>query len=270
MPRTLKFGDVEVNPDVRRLSDMVEVVYDKDWLNTISNKENIILYYMYRDLALDDADREIMRKEHLRYDITIIPPGMFGKEYIKTAGHYHPHVPGTEYSYTEVYQVLEGEATYLLQKEEDGKITDVMVYIVKEGGFVVIPPNYGHMTINASNEPLKMANWVSREFSSVYEPYMELHGAAYYLTEDGFVANPGYKDVPEDMAGGAYYLLEDGFIPNPAYDSLPEIRFMQSQDDSELGLFEGTDMYDLVNDLDKLKFLTTPQDYLHIFEKLIV
>jgi len=234
------YGDIR-DPDIRMLYDMDHVIFDQEWMKSVDNFE---LYYMYRDLYRNEEEAEAIKSHDLRYDITIIPPGRLGKEYIKTAGHYHPYVPGTGYSYTEVYQVLEGEATYLLQKEEHGEITDVMVYKVKEGGFVVIPPNYGHMTINASNKKLKMANWVCRDFESIY-------------------------DEIRDMSGGAYYLLEDGFIPNPSYDSVPEIRFMQSQDDSELGLFEGTDMYDLVNDLDRLKFLTRPQDYLHIFEKII-
>ena len=228
-------------PDIRMLRDMDHVVFDQEWLATVENFE---LYYMYRDLCKGEEDWEIIKSHNLRYDITIIPPAMLGREFVKTAGHYHPHVPGTDLSYTEVYQVLEGEATYLLQKEENGKVVDVMVYKVKKGGFVVIPPNYGHMTINASHETLKMANWVCRDFASIYDPI-------------------------RDMSGGAYYLLEDGFIPNPEYDALPEIRFMESQDDSELGLFDGTDMYDLVNDLDKLGFLTRPQDYLHIFERII-
>jgi glucose-6-phosphate isomerase len=241
MENELDFYGEKRAPDIRMLYDMDHVIFDQDWLESVDNFE---LYYMYRDLYRNKEEAEAIRSHNLRYDITIIPPAMLGREFVKTAGHYHPHVPGTEYSYTEVYQVLEGEATYLLQKEENGKITDVMVYKVKKGGFVVIPPNYGHMTINASNKTLKMANWVCRDFASIY-------------------------DEIRDMSGGAYYLLEDGFVPNPSYDSIPEIRFMQSQDDSELGLFDGTDMYDLVNDLDKLKFLTRPQDYLHIFERII-
>ena len=43
---------------------------------------------------------------------------MLGSEYVKTVGHYHPPVPGTDVSYPEIYQVLDGSATYLLQKVE--------------------------------------------------------------------------------------------------------------------------------------------------------
>ena len=35
---------------------------------------------------------------------------------------------------------------------------------------VLVPPGYGHITINRSNKTLKMANFVARNFSSLYDP----------------------------------------------------------------------------------------------------
>ena len=37
-------------------------------------------------------DRSIILDHGLTDDITIIPPGWLGDEYIKTAGHYHPEI----------------------------------------------------------------------------------------------------------------------------------------------------------------------------------
>ena len=34
-----------------------------------------------------------MEDAGLRYDITVIYPGLIGSEYVKTLGHYHPKVP---------------------------------------------------------------------------------------------------------------------------------------------------------------------------------
>ena len=109
----LEFGGKRREPDIRRLSDMREVVFDQSWLATAEDFE---LYYMYRDLFLSRGDGEKLREQNLRYDITIIPPGMLGREYIKTAGHYHPLVPGGSVTYPELYEVLEGKALYLLQR----------------------------------------------------------------------------------------------------------------------------------------------------------
>ncbi|WP_406656415.1 glucose-6-phosphate isomerase family protein [Methanolobus sp. ZRKC2] len=234
------YGSIRT-PDVRMLYDMKEVLFDREWLGQVKNME---LYYMYRDLYRSESDLETMKEHNIRYDITVIPPKMLGREYVKTAGHYHPFVPGTKLSYAEVYQVLEGKATYLLQKQEDNMITDVVVYNAEKGDCVVIPSGYGHITINATGETLKMANWVASDFSSVYEPI-------------------------RDLSGAAYYLLVDGFVRNPDYSEAPAIRFMETTDYPELGIFGGKDMYDLVNDSGKLKFLTRPQDYVSIFEKVI-
>ncbi|MDG6242891.1 MAG: glucose-6-phosphate isomerase family protein [Methanolobus sp.] len=234
------YGNIH-HPDIRMLNDMDEVVYDKEWLRS---QDNIELYYMYRDLSKNESDHKIIVGNSLRYDITIIPPAMLGDEYVKTAGHYHPPVPGHHVSYAELYQVLKGEAIYLLQKAEGERIVDVIVCKAKEGDLVLVPPDYGHITINASDKTLKMANWVCRDFSSLYEPIRKLFG-------------------------GAYYLLKSGFVKNPDYPQVPEIRSVKAKDYPEAGLFCGKDMYGLVNDIGKLRFLTSPQDYPAIFKKAI-
>jgi|GEM_PF-2282682 glucose-6-phosphate isomerase len=42
-----------------------------------------------------------------------------GLEFVKTCGHYHPPVnPKLRYTYPEMYEVLEGDAHYLLQCAE--------------------------------------------------------------------------------------------------------------------------------------------------------
>ncbi|WP_340819293.1 glucose-6-phosphate isomerase family protein [Methanolobus sp. WCC4] len=234
------YGDIRT-PDIRMLHDMDEVLHDQEWLRS---QGNIELYYMYRDLFKNGADHKKMVEKGLRYDITIIPPAMIGDEYIKTAGHYHPNVPGGDMSYPEVYQVLEGEATYLLQNGEYGNLSDVIVCKAKAGDIALIPPDYGHVTINASDSVLKMANWVCSNFSSEYEPVRKHEGAAYYLLEDGFVKNANYSEVPE-------------------------IRYVGPMDHPEAGLFCGKDMYDLVDDLGKLDMLINPQDHLEIFAKIV-
>lgn len=241
MGNELQFGNTTRTADIRMLHDMDEVIYDKAWLKS---KDNFELYYMYRDMHKTKAESDKIKEHNLRYDITIIPPGMLGSEYMKTAGHYHPNVPDTNMSYTEVYHIIEGEATYLLQKLDDGKITDVVVIKAKSGDNVIVPPDYGHITINASDKSLKMANWVCGDFASIYEPIKEL-------------------------AGGAYYLLETGFIQNPKYNDVPPIRYLEPTNYPEFGFVKGEDMYDLVNDMDKLKFLTSPQDFPHLFSKIL-
>ena len=96
--KPLIFGETTRVPDVRTLYDMREVIADKQWLKTAENFE---LYYMYRELARSKEELELMQEFGLRYDITVIPPAKLGKEYIKTAGHYHPKIPKADISYSE-------------------------------------------------------------------------------------------------------------------------------------------------------------------------
>jgi glucose-6-phosphate isomerase len=232
--KELIFGNKPVTPDVRRLSDIKDVVYDKEFLKS---SKDIDLYYMYRDLALSRKDRDAMKEEDLRYDITVIPPGMLGAEYTKTLGHYHPLVPGTDLSYTEIYEILEGEAHYLLQKEEKGKIKNAVLVKAGKGDKIIMPPNYGHVTINPGRKELKMSNLVSGKFSSVYQPYKDKHG-------------------------GAYYELQKGFVGNTNYGKMPELRVVEAKNVPELGLKKSEEIYSLVRkDITKLGFLNRPQDY---------
>jgi len=96
------------------------------------------LYSMYRDLALTTEDRTYLNEQNLRFDITVIPPGTVGGEYVRTKGHYHPQSPsGT--GYPGFCQVLAGGALYLLQQSDLG---DVVVVTAKAGEFVLIPRGY--------------------------------------------------------------------------------------------------------------------------------
>lgn len=166
-------------PDVRKLSDMKAVLYDQEWAGKTPDLE---LYYMYRGLE---------EKEGLRYDVTVIPAKKLGQEFIKTKGHNH-----TE-SYGELYMVLEGEAIYLMQKGDEDKITDVCAIRAKKGEAALIPPGYGHVTINPSEKDLKMANWVCKNCRNDFSLFENLQGACYYYTENGWVKNEHYKEVPE-------------------------------------------------------------------------
>lgn len=238
MQRMLSFGKTVRAPDVRTLYDMTEVIYDKGWLQTA---ENFDLYFMCREMAQNEEDLRIMREFGLRYDITVIPPAKLGMEYVKTAGHYHPKAPGASVSYSEIYQVLEGEAVYLLQKAgKGGKVADAVVVVAEKGDIVFVPPDYGHITVNKSDKVLKMANWVFRDFSSLYEPIRE-------------------------FGGGAYFLLEDGFARNPNYCFVPEIRRLEPSGAELVGLSKGEDMYVLVENLQNLRFLKEPQTFSGLF-----
>ncbi|HUV03351.1 MAG TPA: glucose-6-phosphate isomerase family protein [Desulfobacteria bacterium] len=240
MKKELRFGNRTFFPVVRTLGEMTEVVFDKRFLARAS--KDMELYFMFREVSKDEDDAKKIKARELRYDITIIPPNTLGVEFVKTAGHHHPYLPGSKLTYPEMYAVLEGDAHYLLQKREERdieKITDIAVVKAQQGDKVIIPPNYGHVTINPADAPLKMANWVARTFSSIYEPIAQRGGAAYFELTTG------------------------EFIRNERYEEVPDVRFITPSDTwiRNHGLSTDIAMYDLLREPEKLAFLTNPADW---------
>lgn len=181
----------------------------------VSSKQT---YFMYRGVTRD-RDRKLFARHGIRYDVTILPPMMFGREFNKTLGHYHEEaLPGL--SYPEVYEVLAGKAHYMLQKRAVGgsKVEEVVLVKARAGEKVVVPPNYGHVTINPSKtKPLVMANLVERSFKSDYEPFVKKRGAAYYETEKGMVANKTYAKAPQLRIVNARNLAENKVFKKNIY-----------------------------------------------------
>ena len=96
-----------IKPSIRRLEEMKTLVYDQAWLKGADPKTE--LYYVWRDAAANDQEKEKIAQAGLRYDITEFAPLTLGVEYNKTFGHTHSLVPGTNLTYTEIYEVLVGE-----------------------------------------------------------------------------------------------------------------------------------------------------------------
>jgi len=85
-----------------------------------------------------------------------------------------------------------------MQKGDENKVEDVVVVKAKKGDVIAVPAGYGHVTINPSKtEELKMANWVKKEDKGNFSLFEKMGGACYYYTEDGWIKNENYKNVPE-------------------------------------------------------------------------
>jgi glucose-6-phosphate isomerase len=222
------------DPEVRTLDDMREVIADP------SCPYRGPLYQMFRDLARNPRDRQWLARQLLRYDITRIPARTICGEYVKTKGHFHPPSP-SRIDYPEIYEVLDGTAHFLLQGR-DG--LDVMVIEARAGEKVIVPPGYGHVTINPGSGDLAMANIVSTAFSSDYTPFLQNGGAAYFEMEGGiFVKNPRYTQFPS-LRRGRTVAPGNGMIP-------PDVS-----------------LYELVGNERALAFLNVPAEYLEFFSRI--
>ena len=199
------------------------------------------LYFMYRDLAKSDADGSWLHRHHLRYDLTVIPPGDLCGERVKTKGHYHPK-NGAGVGYPEIYEVLEGQAHYLLQSRS---LNDVVMIPAVAGDLVIIPPEYGHITINPTpDKTLAMANIVSTAFESEYGEFERLSGAAYYEMSSGKI------------------------VKNHRYPAVPPVRHLAPGSGRGTHRVKGP-LLSLIGNAEALAFLNSPEDFLPVFEVLL-
>lgn len=230
------------SPAIRTIYQMAAVLLDKK----IQEPEE--LYYMYRDIYRD-SDRSILERHNLRYDVTVIKPFYLGKEFMKTAGHYHPG------DFGELYEVVFGQCFCLLQRPNlrDPRIIEEVIFVEAVAGQkIVIPPGFGHILINPGPEYLVTSNWVSSCFESRYELYRKAQGAAYFVT----TSNRASEATP-------YLKIMARIIKNPYFKKVANINFAQPvREIKAFGLIEDNPMYNLINHNPKvLDFLNHPLDY---------
>lgn len=185
------------------------------------------VYRVWRNAHLA-SDNEKIKNDNLRYDLTLMPAGTIDGEFVKTAGHYHKPYP-------EIYEVLMGRAHSLAQSES-------MIYLIEAGPGekFIIPPEFGHNTINVFNEPLLLANWVSEKAGYDYSSYKNKRGASYY-----FFKKNDLVDI----------------VKNPNYKSAPEVKKIGTREYSEFGIPKNQSLYSLVNEIEKLRFLNYPEEF---------
>jgi len=237
----------EMEGKPRLLKELLPLVYDKGrWTEEMDY--NTPLYFMFRDVCKSvHADK--IASNHLRFDITIMLPTKLGLELNKTAGHYHPFVPSTSITYPELYEIIEGQAYFILQNADGADVKDVFIVKAGKGDRVIVPPNYGHVMVNVGAKALITANWVCRDFSSIYQPYADRNGAVYYVIRR-------FGDIE--------------VIENESYENIPSPKFMKSKANRLLNLENSQSMYKLVENVDKLIWLVKPQDHLEMFDKSVI
>jgi glucose-6-phosphate isomerase len=235
----LKFNPplVHAEPTVRKFDEMRPVLFNPDTPKPMDE-----MYYMYRDVHLPEHE-EILKKNNTRFDITVIPACLIGREYNKTIGHYHPK-NNKGMPYPEVYEVLFGKALFLIQKMDSDyqSLITVIAIEAKAGEKVIYPPGYGHAIINIGVDTLVTANWVAGNFTSIYEPIAKRHGMAYYVFAEGT---------------GEYT-----FAPNANYPNPPPVRMITSKFMQSFPIVGSDPMYNIgTNNPQSLEFLNFPEKY---------
>jgi len=178
----------------RKLNDLAGV-----WANPV--EENDAVAYRYTTGLWLHEDERTWRNSNIIYGIVSFMPGTHGGEYVKSSGQYHPIVPPNKSASPEVYTVLYGTGHFMLQRAAPpyDVIEDAVLVKVKAGETFVVPPDYGHLQINPSKEPLIFSYVVMDGMSGVYDPYKEKQGAMYYEMDsenesDRYVFNSNYPE----------------------------------------------------------------------------
>jgi glucose-6-phosphate isomerase len=177
---------------VRRAADLAAV-----WRDAPASPQNPELYAAYWG-SLRAADEPAFRQHRLDHVYVLIHPGVYGGEYFKTQGHYHPPLDAASPGHPELYHVLAGRGLFLLQRAvpPHWQVQEAIVIDVTPDDVIVVPPNYGHLTVNYGEKPLVFEAFLADNLSPVTTPYRERRGGACYClaTADGpqVIANPLY------------------------------------------------------------------------------
>ncbi len=220
-------SDILFHRQTRSVADMKQVLYQPEALSPDS-----ALYATYQ-LLDGGAFQPAFQSMHLTFGLVLLPAIKVGEEYVKSHGHYHSAMPGSDIGYPEVYTHYFGELYLYAQRRcnrETPDLDDCVLYRMAPGRSIMIPPGYAHILINPSNAPALMGGLYSPDAIHEYSSIREMGGAAYYFLEaaglERALPNPRYKSPPslrqiEDLAGTRFAPPDDqqplwsAFTANP-------------------------------------------------------
>jgi glucose-6-phosphate isomerase len=185
---------IHPEPEVNYLRDVIQVFNEK--INEVNDQ---LLYYVYRRIY-NKEDEQLFLESGVSYDLLVLLSGKVGQEYYKTRGHFHVNKPNMPDAYPEFYEVLSGEAILMLQKNSrSGEVEEIMAVEAQTNDIVYIPPGYGHVIINSTDQPLVVGSLLASKLKYVTEPFIVKNGAAFYYIEmesgrADFIKNPNYHN----------------------------------------------------------------------------
>jgi len=245
-----------VEIDSRRLQFKEPVTEPRLSVRTRSNLEAV-----WREPSRDPADPELysvywgtvpirdeaaFRQQDLDHAYVMILPGTWQGEYFKTQGHYHPPMGENHLGHPELYYVLSGQGLFLLQHAAppDWQVDDVVVVDVEPGGIVIVPPNYGHLTINTGAEPLVFEAFLANWLQPVTASYQARQGGAAYClqTPEGpqIVPNERYERLPliRRISATSWELATSGVFYSAVASHLDRFAWLREPDSFHLAQVE--------------------------------
>ncbi len=123
----------------RHAHNLKGIFAEEQKLETIIKKDDPLIYEFY-DLGVEE------KPGNLAYGTSIVYPGVVGREFYMTKGHFH-----TILDTAEVYFCLSGHGLMLMENPEG----ETEIQELTPGEAVLVPGRYAHRSINISDsEPL--------------------------------------------------------------------------------------------------------------------
>lgn len=182
---TFQFGSGIFHPE------KVEKRYLKDIRASLLDREAKgpdILYSIAMDVGKKDHFEDL-RKCNLLYGIVAYNAGLIGNELVRSQGHIHAVSASCQSSTSEVYEIWQGEAYIYMQEFVEDLPGRCVAILAKAGEIVIVPPNWAHYTVNASqNKKMLFGAWCVRDYAFEYKEIRKRQGLAYYpIVEKGVV-----------------------------------------------------------------------------------
>ena len=122
-----------------KLSKLRDFFFDREAVDKILSTGKDPVIYEYFEHSQPEVEG------HLNFGVTIVHPGLIGKEYHLTRGHYH-----TKENAAEIYIGLIGKGVMIMQTK-DQQVTHLPI---RHGNIIYVPPFWAHRTVNVSEEDL--------------------------------------------------------------------------------------------------------------------
>ena len=219
--------------------------------------EDATVYRAYRNIRFA-KDEELFSKYDYRYDITVVLPGDVNGEFYKTSGHFHGYPELRRVPYPEVYEVIEGEIVFVLQRNKDfnqtdgGKVTQLQAVHVKAGQAIIVPSHCGHGSINPTDTVSAFSNIAVVSCPIDYEPVKAHRGLGAYILK-GTEKGKAFRTVL-----------------NENYKDLPEVEIAEPLEMPELGIVFGRPCYSLfTKEPERYDFLGNPDKYMDLIDGMI-
>ena len=190
-------GDISFELQPRLVDEIRPVLYEPDSLPS-----GMPFYWNYKLVQAGSAD-QLFQGKRLTFGLVLLPALKAGAEYVKTHGHYHSCMPGSQIAYPEVYTHYYGELYLLMQRRDQGRaleLDDCVLYRMVPGKSIMVPPGYAHILINPSLKPALMGGLYSLDSIHDYAPIRAAAGGAYFFIEEAglekFLPNRRYTRNP--------------------------------------------------------------------------